>query len=448
MATFTDALMNYDAADLKRIAPGDNIVLSNSSITLTLGTLTAATVVATGAISGASGSVTNDFNVGRNLYVAGDIVSAGSQNVMLGDAFVDLLASNTVTGSSKAGGFTTTVRAAAAARVATDFTAGSGSGPFITLALDPTGHYSAGDIVQVSATTDGLNDGLYVVDTIDATGPVYGLTLKGTGGTALLGYTPFVQTQLVTQTSQTANVCRVNLAVLAFSDGTLTKSDTTSIAAGSLCWNYQANATENSFHESWYAVPTSTGSGGTLQDAYDNSSTPAQITLATGKNLVVAKPTSGTAAISLGANAASDITIDGATFALSASRIDLDTGDVKVSKAGVIDRTTTGTAAGDVVYLDSSGNAVKSACNSGTTAARRVDGIITATGYVCTIPGTRVNVTCVSTPAVGDILWLSNTAGQATNSAPTAGKITELGRVISITGGVTIVFSPRYIADI
>lgn len=470
MATYTDAVLVYDNGNLRKVAVGDSITLTgggtftasnfagNGSLLTSLDAGNLATGTVNDArlsanvplLNAAVNAFTGDVSVGGNLIVTGDIISRGAYNVMVGDSFLDLNAGNTVTGSAKAGGFTVNVQAVGTPATGTAFVAGvaATSNPYVTVSADPTSDFAAGEIIQISGTAEGKNDGLFVVSATSAS--PNRITVKGVGTVAPATDVPFVQTQFVAQTGQSATITRVNLAALCFSDGVITKAGGATISAGTLSWNYQANAAESAFHDTWYPVPTSTGGVVTLQDAYDSSTSPATILLANGKNFVIQKPSSGTAALSLGANLASDITIDGATFTLSASRIDLNTGNVKIAKAGVIERTTTGTAAGDVVYFDASGVAQKTDCDSGTTAARRVDGIVAESGYVCTIPGTRVVVTCTGTaPSVGDIVWASATAGAATGTVPTSGKITELGRVLDTTGGnITIVFAPRYIADI
>jgi hypothetical protein len=426
MASWTNNVVLYDAGRFQQFNSGDSLTLT--------GNFTATKIESTG-----------DMVVGGNLFVTGNITSAGSRTVALGDSFIDLLASNTVTASAKAGGLTVNVRAASATLTAVNFVAGvaATSDAYITVSSNPVGTVAAGDIIQVSGTTDGENDGLYVVQAVSAV-PAR-ITVKGQL-TSISAQVPFANNQFITATSA-GNIVKANVSAFAASDGVIA-SGAGAIAQGTFAWNY--GATESAFGNSWTSLAAATV---TLQAAYDNGPT---ITLTNGNDLVVSVPVSGTAAISLGANKASDFTVTGNTLTLSSDvRIDLADGPVNFEKAGVIAVTTTGRSAGDVVYVNSSGNAAAS-INDDVTAgfpAREVDGVVVAAGYVATVQGTVVYTAFDAAPAAGDIAYLSNTSGQATATLPTTAgqRVFRIGRVTSGTavGGLyPVKLQLQYIIDL
>lgn len=424
MASWTNNVVLYDAGRFQQFNSGDSLTLT--------GDFTATKIESTG-----------DMIVGGNLFVAGNITSAGSQTVALGDAFIDLLASNTVTASAKAGGLTVNVQAASATLTAVDFVAGvaATSDAYIDVSSNPVGTVAAGDIIQVSGTTDGENDGIYVVQAVSAAPDR--ITVKGQL-TAISAQVPFANNQFTTATSA-GNIVKANVSAIAASDGVIANG-AGAITQGTLAWNY--GATESAFNNTWTSLASATV---TLQAAYDNGPS---ITLTNGNDLAVNVPVSGTAAISLAANAASDFSVTGNTLTLSSDvRIDLADGPVNFEKAGVIAVTTTGRSAGDVVYINGSGAAAASENDAVAYAGREVDGVVVAAGYVATVQGTVVYTAFDAAPAAGDIAYLSNTAGQATSTLPTTAgeRVSRIGRVMSGTavGGLyPVKLQLQYVIDL
>jgi hypothetical protein len=607
MSTYTDKLIVLDSGQLKKISSADTVEITG---TLTATTITgggagitglSATNIATGTLDDARLSanvalenvansfsatqtmtglqVNGDAGITGNLTVSGDIISQGQVNVLISDSFLDLASGNIGT-SALAGGFTVNVKKATGftAETVTTFVAGSTSGPTFTVSGGST-VFAAGDIVQISGAAVAANNGLYVVDSV-ATDVV---TIKGTGGNSPSVNVPFVQTQFTAASSQSATAVKVDLAAFAVSGGGLTKSGGSAIAAGTFCYNYQAAATQTLFTDSWTAITTvSTPS---LQAVYDVSGA---VTLTNGSDLAISKPTSGTAAVILGANKASKFEVDGAGLTLStltsgavaissagAATIDgtsfsidatgtsnvtatggnltlstASSGDLLLSSAAAADMQATGNltidssggsigigtdsatgainigttgartisigsasataasvtasgdvslvssanivlnagasgkidvqdkmilaaaggvdlsvadgvAAGDILFVNSSGVCAKADNNGSGTL--EVDGVALeanssgspASRQVASVFGSKVYIAFTTAPSAGDIAWLSATAGQATgyapNTGPSAGRLFRIGKVLSgsdVGGLYPVLFKPQYIADI
>lgn len=396
-------------------------------------------------LNAASNNFSGDMHIGGDLTVDGAIVSTSTENVIIGDAFLDLLAANTSTAAAQAGGFTVTVQAVGSAFTATAFYPGVAgvSNPYFDVSSDPTAAFAVGDILSISGSTDSKNDGQYVVLSRTTTT----VTVKGIGTTGVSAQTPFAHNQFVSQTGETANVTKAAISVIAASNGSMS-GPAGAIAAGTFAWNYASPATEAAFTGSWKSLDVMNTIS--LQAAYDGGAT---ITLAGSSDLVVSKPTSGSAAISLEANAASDITIDGAALTISASQVNVDDQTVFADsvQAGSV-ATTSGVAAGDLVYVDTSGVAQLADGDAVSYAAREVDGVFSGvSGALASFYGQKVVVKYAgSAPGIGDMLYLSATAGQGTATLPTSGRVTQLGRVVvGGAGGVcTVIWKPQYIADL
>lgn len=344
----------------------------------------------TGPLVGTSASFSGD------LVVQGNIVSRGTVDVLISDSFVDLNSGNVVSASATAGGLTVNVKASGTAETATAFTAGvsSTSAPVITVSASSS--LAAGDIVQVSGSTDGKNDGLFVVASVATTS----VSLKGVGGTAVdLAKTPFVQNQLVTQSGESASVTKVDLAVLAASNG-LIQDSSGSIPAGTWCYKYAAAATESSF-----AVWTS-------------------ITAATVPTLAQVL----TAGSMIGADNEIGFVIN-------------------VAGAGV---------KGDLLYIASDGEAklISTAIADG-----ELDGVALEAGgsskEIASVVGQKVWVGITgAAPAVGDLLYVSGTAGKAVVAAPTSGRLIKVGKCVGAVGSgansglYPVLFQPQYLADL
>jgi hypothetical protein len=453
----------------------DNAMLAGSISDDKLSTISSAGKVADSALSAnvplldaASNAFTGSMSIQGSLNVTGPIISNGELNVIVHDAFLDLSAGNIGT-VAKASGFTSNVKKATGftAETATAFTAGvlSTSAPTMAIASSTL---AAGDIVEVHSSTNGTNDGLYVV--ASATGSL--VTIKGIGGTLPSANVPFVHNQFTTSTGESATVIKVDLAAFAVSSGSLTGS-AGAIAVGTFCYNYQAAATESSFASSWTSLSAvTTPDLATVYAAGAN----ADIVLSTGRNFSIAQPTSGTAAISLESNAASkfeavgaqlDIKTSGsaADVVLSASKsvkvsdapLLLSMGDgssVATAGAGFVQSVAAGVSEGDLLYIDTDGVAKKVANTTGrkaqVVALEANGGGAAADKRVGSVVGSKLYITVSGTaPSVGDTLFLSATAGQATKTAPTTGMLQSFGEVIgsAIGSHYPVLWEPRVIAD-
>jgi hypothetical protein len=133
----------------------------------------------------------------------------------------------------------------------------------------------------------------------------------------------------------------------------------------------------------------------------------------------------------------------------------IDTDALFAAAGGIEINLVAGAVKGNIVYINSSGDAVLA--QNDVLGDALVDGVAleanagaTAVKRVGTVYGTKVFVKFAGTaPSVGDIAYLSDTAGEATATLPTSGRIFQIGRVI---GGVSsslypVLFHPQYIAD-
>jgi hypothetical protein len=314
-----------------------------------------------------------------------------------------------------------------------------------------------GDIVQISGSAAGANDGLYVIDGV--VGSI--VRIKGIVGAGVhfpASYVPFVHNQFSTGTGESASVVKVDLAIFAVSNGSLYEG-ASQIPVGQWAYAYYAGAVEGDFDGGYTGIASVTQS---LQAAYDGG---ASIQLAGGSDLVVSAPLSGNAAILLDANAASHLTVDGADLTLSTSS----SGDVVLEAAGVIKAQSQimlgdsvgfmqSVAAGvgdfELLYIDSSGVAQKISsamvqeldcvsleANGGGSAASK---------KVASVVGAKVYVTVSGSAAIGDVLYVSATAGEATTTVPSSGRIIKVGKVVGAASGshYPVIYLPQYIADV
>jgi hypothetical protein len=262
----------------------------------------------------------------------------------------------------------------------------------------------------------------------------------------------------------------VDLAVFAVSGGALTASGAAAIPAGTFCYNYQAGATESLFADTW----TSLNSVATpdLASVYAAGGN-ANIVLTTGRNFSIAKPTSGSAAISLESNAASkfeavgaqldiktsgtaaDVVLSASKSVVVASPLMLPTGNgstVVSSGVGFIQSVAAGVSEGDLLYIDTDGVA-KKAVNTGrkaqVVALESNGGGSAADKRVASVRGSKVYITVTGGAAAGDTLYLSSTAGQATKTPPTSNLLQSVGEVIGAAIGshYPVIFEPRVIVD-
>ena len=152
-----------------------------------------------------------------------------------------------------------------------------------------------------------------------------------------------------------------------------------------------------------------------------------------------------------------ELTGTGSTFSadILAAASSITIGGTPVVASGV-SADTSGVTAGDVVYRTGTAGVVAASENDSLTAAAlEVDGVAlnsSATGSIQTVAGTTAYVAFVSAPsAAGQIVYLSGTAGQATVTLPTTGRVYRLGKTVSTTavGGLyPVQWAPQYIVDL
>ena len=377
-------------------------------------TADAALPLAGGTLTGAL--VGTDLSLSGDLTVAGNIVSKGQLDVIISDSFLDLNSGN-VSSSATAGGFTINVAKAAgfAVETATAFVAGVAgvSAPSMTISGSVL---AAGDIIQVSGSEGGKNDGLFVV--AGKSGST--VSIKGIGGTLPSAQVPFVQNQLVAGASESASVCKVDLAAMAVSNGSLIGA-AGAIAAGAFCSVFVAGATEGAFSGAW--SPIASMASATLQAAYNNGD--GSIVLASDKPLHIS----------------------------GASDVELDPHVVIGSAIGFVKSVAAGVAKGDILFLDVDGVCKKASSTSfsdalyvaleanagGSAASKKVDFL--GEIYVAITGGA---------PAITDKLFLSATAGLASKVAPVSGTIVSLGAVVgaAVAGLYPVKFSPVEVASL
>jgi hypothetical protein len=400
---------------------------------------------------------TGDMTIGGSLTVTGPIISAGEINSTISDAFIDLATGNVGT-AAKAGGLTVNLKKATgfAVETAITFVAGvaSVSDPVITMSASSA--LVLGDIVQVSGSDAGLNDGLYVV--YNKVGSA--VTLKGIGLHAVASYVPFCHNQVTAQSGQAASVVKVDLAVFAVSNGLLSDS-AGYIDAGKFCYNYVAGATEGAFSGSWTAVNTEIQS---LQSVYGKGN---EITLVDTKPFKVIKPTSGTAGIELEGKGASYLKTDTGGLvieAVASGDVELKVASGAVIKAsgqvmlgdsvGFIGSVAAGVGDFELLYVDTDGVAKKISSGMEQTldcvSLEANSGGAAADKKVGSVLGSKIYVTVTGGAAIGDVLYVSATEGQATKTVPTAGRLIKVGKVVGAASGshYPVIFAPQYIADL
>jgi len=413
MAEISDKVLVFNGGKAVTLGSTDTIAQSKiTSLTTDLSTLTtnvglaqadadqalidaaAAQATANDALPKAGGTITGDLAINGDLVVTGTIVSKSSENVIISDSFLDLNGGNTVTGGATAGGLTVNVRATGAAETVTAFVAGVVATSAPTLTMSASSSFAAGDIIQISDALEAKNNGLFVVGSGGSGSTVL---LKGIGGSSVSANTPFVQNQLVTASGQTATATKVNLAVIAVSDGSLTKVGGVALAAGTWCFNYQAAATDALFASSWIALEAVT--------------VPSLASVLASGSMI-------------GANTEIGFLASVASTAEKGSLLyQHSDGELKLLSSAI--------AGGelDAVALEAGGASKKVASVLGQKVLVKVDG---------------------SAPAIGDLLYVSAVAGSAAVAVPTSGRIIKIGKCVgAVSGGLyPVIYLPQYIADI
>jgi len=388
------ALIDAAAASAAAAVADGKAVDAQADATQALTDAAAAQATANDALPKAGGTITGDLAINGDLVVTGTIVSKSSENVIISDSFLDLNGGNTVTGGATAGGLTVNVRATGAAETVTAFVAGVVATSAPTLTMSASSSFAAGDIIQISDALEAKNNGLFVVGSGGSGSTVL---LKGIGGSSVSANTPFVQNQLVTASGQTATATKVNLAVIAVSDGSLTKVGGVALAAGTWCFNYQAAATDALFASSWIALEVVT--------------VPSLASVLASGSMI-------------GANTEIGFLASVASTAEKGSLLyQHSDGELKLLSSAIVGGEL------DAVALEAGGASKKVASVLGQKVLVKVDG---------------------SAPAIGDLLYVSAVAGSAAVAVPTSGRIIKIGKCVgAVSGGLyPVIYLPQYIADI
>ena len=261
MATYKG--IGYDNATGKtRTGTNTDDISFDAQITATDG------LSVTGNIETTTLTTTADASIGGDLTVTGDIISRGTENLVVQDPMIDLGLGNDSTTAS-AGGYSLSMNrnAGFAIETVTDCLAGnSPTGPQITVSA--SSNFSAGDVLCLTGSSEGSNDGLYTV--LLASGTT--ITLEGTGGTAVSGSLPFSQNNLTTTTGESAKAYKVDLYVQAVAPFTADFNDAggSPYAKGTLVEQFASNARKVDFNASGSYTPVGESAVVTLQEAYNS----------------------------------------------------------------------------------------------------------------------------------------------------------------------------------
>ena len=328
------------------------VLLDASGVNRTIGTTDSLSI-------GVPVSFGSNVAIAGNLDVAGDIISRGTTNLVVGDNFIDLNNGNSSTDVAMSGGLTVNVKAAAAADTVVAFALGSVLTPidaaFSVLGAAKSTIYSIGDIVEITGCTDLVgNNGLFVVSAVNngknAAGEVSVLhtqILVAGISTPAATNAPFAQSQFEAGTAS-ASVYRVNLAVMAFSSGALLAAGDVSLAVGNLVSAYAASA--------WVPVGITTATPGgrtklyfesaqnvSLQEAYNVGNAIAMT--ATVGAFDVSPAAGQTVGFSLDGSSASNASVTSGDLTLST----ITSGNVILASAGNVD------VDGSLITIDATG---------------------------------------------------------------------------------------------
>ena len=265
MTAFSNALLALNGGLTTRVGASDTIEQAGGLI----GTPIGASSPSTGAFTALSATASLLLS-GADFVQRGGAINTSSLFAVYG-----YNASGT---SAKAAGSANVLNAATGftSPVVTTFVAGVNGVSNPTFTATNAGSSSllaAGDIVAISAASNAANDGLYVVLSVDAASFPQVVTIKGVGTTAPNANTPWVQSQFVADTGNTAAARKVDLAVLCIANGSAFPDGAgTPYAKGTLIQAYAAAATESDFtaNGDYTAVG---GSAESLQGAYDLGAT-------------------------------------------------------------------------------------------------------------------------------------------------------------------------------
>jgi len=226
---------------------------------------------------------------------------------------------------------------------------------------------------------------------------------------------------LVAGSGESALVVKVDLAAIAVSNGSLV-SASGSIAAGLLCYVYQAGATEANVSGAWSVLASTASSS--LQSAYDNGD--GAIDLASGKDFEINSAGDGSADVVLNPHV------------------------VIGSAIGFKKQVAASVAAGDILFLDTDGVCKKASSTAFSEAlyvALEATGGSQALKKVDFLGEIKVGITG-SAPGITETLFLSATPGKASKAAPASGTVVSLGACVggAVGGLYPVKFSPVVVA--
>jgi len=178
MATYKGIGYDLNGAKFRTGTSADEIEF-DSQISAADGLAVTGDASVSGEVSGASLDITGNANVGGNLNVVGDIVSGGSQNVVIKDPAIDLGVGATQAQST---GFSFIANQGTNSNTITSITASTR-----VVVCSAATSIPVNSIVQISGSSNSANDGLYVVTAVSSPN----ITL---GNTSYTGTAPFIQT--------------------------------------------------------------------------------------------------------------------------------------------------------------------------------------------------------------------------------------------------------------
>jgi len=363
--------------------------------------------------------VIGNASVGGNLNVVGDIISGGSENVVISDPAIDLGVGAT---TAQTTGFSFVAKAGTNSNTITSITASTR-----VVVCSAATSIAANDIVQISGSSDASNNGLYVVASVASPN----ITL---GNTAYVGTAPFIQTAL-NGDSTGGTISQVNLKALVVAGNNLINDGGASpYPEGTLLEAFSADAVISDFTTDGSYVVVGSGTT-TLQDAYDSGNT---ITLTNGNNLAVSKATSGTASITLEANANSSfstVTTGDLTFssaaALSSTATTTNTISASSASAGAVVLNATNAASSVEIKVNSSPIIEANSAGASITGTLDASGLASLDGGIdvdgaFTVADTSGNVSTTgtlnvdSTSTFGDNITLDKATGSAQGISKTS----------------------------
>lgn len=157
----------------------------------------------------AGGTITGSLIINQDLIVQGNNFITNTEEVSIEDGNI-LLNSNHTSAFNKTGGLTVVATPTATQDTVSSgvFTAGVASTSNPTVVTDGSGTFTANDLVLITTSNDGENDGLFEVDSHVGTT----LTIKGVGTTATVE--SFTNNQFVTNTSDSCTITKVSIDLL------------------------------------------------------------------------------------------------------------------------------------------------------------------------------------------------------------------------------------------